>query len=133
MDLLKITYSNEGQNINGLIFQDAWIGKIYLDTDIDLITPEYEMEVNTDLNLKEIPVSKTLKKYMSFSCGVKSYVMESLLIASLCNNVNITSKSGQEYKAIDLTIETAKKIGSYYDITMRFYEEIQVNRGLNEF
>ena len=130
--MLKIEYSNNSNNIGNLIFQDGWQGRIYLDTDIDLIDHEYEIEVKVDANLLEIPISKTLKQYYSLSIGVKNNLLEAIALIPLCDKVTITALSGQTYIAKDLSLTDSKLVGSYYQGTLRFYTEVNVSRGQNK-
>ena len=129
---LTVTYSNNSNNINELIFQDGWVGRIYLDTDITKLEVEYDDNVQKDASMNDIVLQSTVKQYYTFNFGAKNNYVEALKIISLCNHVVIKDEKGEIFIAKDIKFSINKKEGSYYNCSFRFYTKIIINRGENK-
>ncbi len=130
-DFLKIEYSNTKDFAGRVLYQNGFVNRIYLNTDVKRPTFPITEDGVENGNKDFIATFQKWEKRYSFTDHMAEYLVDAISLLPLHDSVWVTFKNGESNKIIDILVEvdwddigeTEKSEGCFATVIVSFAVE----------
>jgi len=131
---LKIEWWND-HDLGDVLYQDGYKNKIYLDVEVD--KPEYNVQIETDLNGDSSPITKFRRweKVYKFECWMQEDLVDAFSFMQIHDNIEVTLQTGEVIEVAKHTMRVEpswEEIGCLAKSTVTFTENYTVAGNCDE-